>query len=184
VWKDQPELNWAREAWHHLTAQGLAQYENEVERVAVKLRFLALAGFYRDFCYVAWGETSYPMYRLWADEMEISQVRVGQLVGRDFEANSEADNGELFASALQELITSARTEVLNALLQAYRGASGLLVGLWNSTKTHDREDCDFGEEGCEDCRLSEDEILNWCIEEKGPAYTWLDQGAEELLENG
>ena len=47
-----------------------------------------------------------------------------------------------------------------------------------------REEYAFGEEGCEDCRESEDEILNWHIEEKGPAYTWLDQGAEELLEDG
>jgi len=27
-------------------------------------------------------------------------------------------------------------------------------------------------------------VLNWHIEEKGPAYTWLDQGAQELLEDG
>jgi hypothetical protein len=166
-----------------MTAQGLAQYQNEMERVAVKLRFLALAGFYRDFCYVAWGENSYPMYRLWADEMEISEVRVGQLVRRDFEASSETDNSELFGSALRELIRSARAEVLQALLRAHGGESGLLVSLWNSTKTHDREDCEFVEDGCEECRESEHEILNSNIEEKGPAYTWLDQGAEELLED-
>lgn len=128
-----------------MTAQGLARYNNELERLIVKLRFLALGGFYRDFCYVAWGESSYPMYSLWADEMQISQLRVGQLVGLEFHANSEADNSELFASALRQLIRCARTEVLQALLRAHGGESGLLVSLWNSTKTHDREDCEFGE---------------------------------------
>jgi hypothetical protein len=124
------------------------------------------------------------LYSLWADAMQISQVRVGQLVGLEFHTNSEADNSELFASALRQLIRCARTEVLQALLRAHGGESGLLVSLWNSTKTHDREDCEFGEEGCEDCRQSENEALNCNVEEKGPAYTWLDQGAEELLEDG
>lgn len=31
-------------------------------------------------------------------------------------------------------------------------------------------------------RETEYEILNFDLQEKGPAYTWLDQGAEELLE--
>ena len=39
----------------------------------------------------------------------------------------------------------------------------------------------FRDERCSECEQSADQILNWDIEEKGPAYTWLDQGAEEIL---
>ena len=111
----------------------------------------------------------------------ISQVHVGQLVAQNFQLSDETETCELFVSALRELITNARIEVLQALIKAYGGASGLLVSVWNSTKTHDREDCEFVDDGGEDCREGEHEILNSNIEEKGPAYTWLDQGAGELL---
>lgn len=183
VWVDQPELNWAKEAWDRLTENGLTKYTDEVEKTEVRIRFLALAGLYHDFCYKAWNEDDCPMYRLWADEMKISGVQLGQLLGRDAHTKHHEDKDELHYAALRRLITRERAIVLAALLQAYGGTSGLLVSLWNSPKSHDPAECDY-EEGCDQCRESMDEILNCIIDEKGPAYTWLDQGAEELFYGG
>lgn len=182
VWVGQPELNWAKEAWARLSKKGLTHYTDELEKTEVKIRFLALAGLYHDFCYKGWGETSYPMYRTWIHEMEISGVRLGQLIGRDPEVSGDEED-DLHYSAARELIGRARPKVFAGLLQAYGGACGLLVSLWNSIKTHDRADCEY-DDGCNECKESDDEILNWNIEDKGPAYTWLDQGAEELLSDG
>jgi hypothetical protein len=182
VWVDQPELNWAKEAWARLSEKGLTRYADELEKTEVKMRFLALAGLYHDFCYKGWGETSCPMYRMWIDEMEISGVRLGQLVGRDPGVSGEEED-DLHYSAARKLIRKARPEVFAALLEAYGGTSGLLVSLWNSLKTHDRAECEY-DNGCDKCKESDDEILNWNIEDKEPAYIWLDQGAEALLDDG
>lgn len=182
VWVDQPELNWAREAWSRLCERGLTHYTDEVSKTEVKIRFLALAGLYHDFCYVGWDEMSYPMYLLWIDEIGITGVRLGQLLGPEEELEGEEED-DLKYFAARKLIARARPTVFAALLQAYGGTSGLLVSLWNSLKTHDRADCEY-DDGCDECRESDHEILNCNIGDKGPAYTWLDQGARELLENG
>ena len=74
------ELDWAKEAWEHLIRQGIGNYNNELEKCQVQIRFLALAGLYLDWCYIAWGQTAYPTYGSWAELLGISEFRVGQLV--------------------------------------------------------------------------------------------------------
>ena|SRR5258708_3267058 len=76
----------------------------------------------------------------------------------------------------------ARPQVVNALTTAYGSASELLVSLWNSRNLHDWSQCPFEDEGCSDCKESADQILNRNFEEKRPAYAWLDQGADEILD--
>lgn len=78
------------------------------------------------------------------------------------------------------LIAGARIDVVDNLTLSFGDTSSLLVSLWNSTKDHRQEECDEGY--CVQCEESADSILNYDIEEKGPAYTWLDQGADVLLE--
>lgn len=184
VWQGQPELRWAKEAWTHLTSRGLASYSNDLEKCRTKIRLIALAAFYCDFCYLAWDEAAYPTYDLWAELLEISEVRVGQLIGSDSELSTEEEEERLFQEVLRKLVRSARQEVFGALVDAYGNTSALLVALWNSNKDHEPKECDFGVEGCNDCEQSADEILNYDIEEKGPAFTWLEQGADEVLVDG
>ena len=181
MWENSPALRWAKEAWEHLIRQGLAAYDNESKKAFVKIRFLALAGFYRDFCYIAWGKTCYPSYAVWADMMQIPTGLVVKLAGSALEHDTEEEQETLFVAALGKLIQAARPEVIQGLMIAHDNASGLLVSLWNSRSLHHWTECPFGDERCSECEQSPDQILNWDIEEKGPAYTWLDQGAEEIL---
>ncbi len=184
VWEGQPELRWAKQAWTHLTSRGLASYSNDFEKCRTKIRLMALAAFYRDFCYLAWDLAAYPTYDLWAELLEISKVLVGQLIGSDAELSTEEDEETLFQEVLRKLVRSERQEVFGALVNAYGNTSSLLVALWNSNKDHESKDCDFGVEGCNNCEQSADQILNYDIEEKGPAFTWLEQGADEALVDG
>lgn len=187
IWVDQPELSWAQEAWKHLTQQGLASYANELERCRVKIRFLALAGIYHDWCYVAWQEPAAPTYVSWAHLLDIAELRVGQLLGiGNIPIEGEDEEDQLFVLGLTKLISLHREEVLAALLQGYGDISDLFVSLWNSNKidggleTEVSEDDVSGDAGSK--KESAYEVLNLNIDEKGPAYTWLDQGAEELLD--
>lgn len=92
VWVGQPELRWARLAWERLLERGLGNYGNPTEKCMVKIRFLALAGFYHDFCYVAWRVEAYPDYQVWAELLEIHSFSLGQLAGTSAEW-SEEDTG-------------------------------------------------------------------------------------------
>jgi hypothetical protein len=182
IWVDQPELNWAKEAWEHLVRQGLAGHSTELEKCQVKIRFLALAGIYHDWCCVVWQEAVPPMYCYWAEPLEISAFRMGQLVGVGSAGiNEEPDDHNLFGRGLHEAIRASRPEVFIALLRGYGDISDLFVSLWNSDKVDSDEDEWEGDLEYADRKESAYQILNYDISEKGPAYTWLDQGAYELL---
>lgn len=187
VWVGQPELSWAREAWEHLSHQGLASYANELEKCRAKVRFLALAGLYHDWCYVAWEEAVNPVYSSWADMLDVSAFRIGQLVGIGRpEIDNEDDCHQVFETGLRQVIGEGRQEVLGALMRARGGIDALFVSLWNSNKSDgsiEEEDAQENSGNPANQKESPYEILNFDIDEKGPAYTWLDQGADELLDS-
>jgi len=83
IWTHERELKWAKFAWELLAEQGLADYSNELERHEAMINFMALGGFYREFCALAWQERDGPMYSFWAEEWELDDFVIGQLVGRD-----------------------------------------------------------------------------------------------------
>jgi hypothetical protein len=56
VWLDGQELNWAKEAWNHLSAAGLTSRETFLEETKSKLRLVTLARIYQEFCGLAWDE--------------------------------------------------------------------------------------------------------------------------------
>jgi hypothetical protein len=186
VWVDQPELRWARNAWELLSLVGLTRYSNPAELTIVKLRLMALSAFYRDFCYVAWQEQTYPMYVLWSEELSLAPIRVGQLLGDSGEWN-EVEDESLLSDGLTHLVTKERRHVGTALIQAY-GVSSLLCALYNSNrqpippKRNQETEEEIDESICYE--ETPDYILNHTGDELGPAYTWLDQGAEPLLECG
>jgi len=187
VWVGQPELSWAREAWESLARQGLASYINELEKCRAKIRFLALAGIYHDWCYIAWDETVNPAYSSWADTLEVGAFRVGQIVGIGCpEIDNRDDCEQVFENGLRHVIAEERQQVFNALVRAHSGIDALFVSLWNSNKWNaDLNEADSEEDGHDPASQKEDpyEILNSDVNEKGPAYAWLDQGADALLDS-
>lgn len=78
---DQPELQWAKDAWGILDKHKLNAYTDEFERHEVIFRFLVLGGSYHDFCNVAWQEYSYYEYSDWAESFDLNPFIIGQLFG-------------------------------------------------------------------------------------------------------
>jgi hypothetical protein len=68
-----------------------------------------------------------PTYDLWAELLEISEVRVGQLIGSDPELSTEEDEETLFQEVIRKLVRSARQEVFGVLVDAYGDTSSLLA---------------------------------------------------------
>ena len=115
IWSNSPELAWAKQAWHLLEAQGLAEYDEEFGRHTAAFRLLALGGIYRDFCAVCWEEPTDRYYSEWAEHLDLSPLILGQLYAqRDDEPLTE-EEGEV----LTALVEGERQTVVDALVDGF-----------------------------------------------------------------
>lgn len=62
VCRGNPDLRWASMAWEVLESAGATIYTTGIAQTEVKIKFLALAGIYRDFCHVVWHQCCEPDY--------------------------------------------------------------------------------------------------------------------------
>jgi hypothetical protein len=167
IWEDhhQEELRWAKAGWSGLQKRGLTAYANEVEKDMVLVRIMALATMYHEFCEVAWQEMFETEHSAWADELGISQVHVGQLLGSNQMADSDdSDDANLFEDGLGLLIDQNRSRIYSALTAHFGGCTGLFVSLWRILKS---DEDDFS-------------IVNELTPDKGNAFQWIDQGMYRL----
>jgi hypothetical protein len=191
IWVGEPELKWAREAWKRLSQNGFTAYKNELELCVAKIRFLAMAGIYHDWCAVAWEESVAPAYSEWAHVLKIRDIHLKQLVAGSPMATSEDDDeDQALGELLPEIISAQRPNVLTGLIEAYGDINQLFVSLWNSNKVDSPQAIEDAAEDSEDHKPDQNtsakesvyEIFNFDMAEKAPAYEWLGQGAEELLD--
>jgi hypothetical protein len=134
VWVGQPELRFAEEAWAHIVKAGLAEAETELEAVQVKIRFMALACVYLDFCALAKDEDCSPAFSDWAHDLEIELFRVGQLVGTsDEDCNEAQDEYQFLDLALTVLTDRCRAELHRVLVAGYGNENKLYTALWHSS---------------------------------------------------
>jgi hypothetical protein len=169
VWVSGGELQWAQEVWERTVAAGLANYSNELERHRAALLLLGLAGLYRDFCSLAWDERDAPTYSYWAEELNLSDFVLGQLVGPDPHTKKN--------DALNYLVNDTRPQIMKLLMQFFGNVDSLFVSLWRAgpdTANEEENNCDGV--------LTDDQILSDATPEKVAAYGWLDSGADVVLD--
>ncbi len=171
VWVSGDELEWAKEVWNRTVAAGFASYSNEIERHRIAILLFGLAGFYRDFCSLAWDERDKPTYSYWSGELELDGFVLGQLVGPEPGIDSD--------DALNHLVNAARPEVVVLLTQVFGNVNSVFVALWKAgpnDSSEENDDCDGRES------LTDGEILNEITPEKLAAYSWLERGADVILD--
>jgi hypothetical protein len=170
VWESGGELQWAEEVWDRTVAAGLANYSNGLERHRAAILFLGLAGFYQDFCALAWDERDAPSYSDWAEELDLDDFVLGQIVGPDACANR---------GALNRLVNAARPRTVSLLTELFGNVNHLFCAMWRAGPDNPNEEddeCDGGE------KLTDDQILNDPTPGKLAAYSWLKDGADVLLD--
>jgi hypothetical protein len=122
---------------------------------------MTLAAMYHEFAELAWQETFEPAYIYWAEELGISEIRVGQLLGPD---ELQDDHDDLFEAGLQLLVNQTRNESYKALVAHFGSDSEIFASLWKILEPK------------EDDYL----VLNEVTLEKMAAFQWIDQGMAEL----
>lgn len=129
VWAGCPKLVWAHKAWNGLVKQGLADYTSDIEYHEVLLRLTTLADMYDEFCEKAYDEYYERDYDYWIDTLDINLIRIGQLIGKNFETEIN-DPYELIKLTFQELIYRSKRKIFDSLCKEFGDESTLFVALW------------------------------------------------------
>lgn len=173
VWTEGSDLRWAESAWGILGEAGLTAYQTELERIQVLVRLIALAAYYHSFCYAAWEEGDVQPAE-WASDLDLSPVRVGQLLGSGIELREGLSEHEAVGEAVTELVSREYQGITSALRRAFETEGYFFAFLWLS-----RDPDLSGRRSLNDDTL--DEILNSDVWEKGPAWDWLVTGCPVRL---
>lgn len=140
IWSSGGDLEWAETAWGFLAKAGLTDDSNGLEHCKTLVRLLCLAEYYYTACTLYLDEDVETDLTAWAEELDISAVRLGQLIGPDFIFGSSEDSSTLYKEALTDLMAELEDEVEKALLKGYGGKDRLFVALCRSRMTE--ESCD------------------------------------------
>jgi hypothetical protein len=164
IWTDrqEEELRWASSAWTALNKAGLTAYSNEVEKTIVLIRLITLAAMYHEFADRAWQEYFSPDYVDWAEQLEIRETDVRELLSPGDSFDSDDDSH--FRDRLQFLINLSRLEIYKALAAHFGDDSGIFVALWRIQETEE----------------DEYSILNDITTDKMAGFEWINQGMKEI----
>ena len=134
VWIDGSELEWAKEAWSHLTRADLASAGSILDITSAKLRLVTLARIYQEFCGYAWDENPETPVEYLAEDLEIDPVALGVLAGsiEPLEFQSCSDDYELRQAALVAVTDSQRLEIFECLRAAYGDEIRLYSRIWHT----------------------------------------------------
>lgn len=166
VWDEEEKRVWARKAWSILSDAKLTEYVTGVERAEVVVRFLALTGIFADFYEIAFQDGFEPQYEELAEYLDLSPLRVGQLIGTDADCDEGQDDSELYSDALRYLANGARGGICRALIAGFGSASQLFISLWRSNSYY----------ADEEITPDEDIVSNDLTPEKHMAYEWIIEG--------
>jgi hypothetical protein len=166
VWDEDEKRAWAKKAWSLLSKANLTQYSTGAERAEVVVRFLALTGIFADFYEIAFQDGFEPEYTELAESIDLSPLRVGQLIGRDAECDEDQGDSELYSDALRHLASEARGEVCRALIEGFGNAPSLFISLWRANYYY-----------ADEAIVSDEDIVNNDLTpEKHIAYQWVTEG--------
>jgi hypothetical protein len=137
VWWDGSELQWAQTAWEHVIAAGYANGEMGKEYCQARLRLLALATLYADWCFLATDENPEPEVEGYVKVLALNPFYLGLLLEPDYELDGQDrfgfhDDEIALANAVRELVCRERPIVAKALLAGFGGPSQLFISLWRT----------------------------------------------------
>jgi hypothetical protein len=147
VWVDGTELEWAKEAWSHLTAAGLVGATTILDITGANLRLVTLALIYQEFCSFAWDENPDVPVDYLAEDLEIDSVALGILAAKadPNEFEEFTDDYKLREAALLAVTDSQRQEIFECLKAACRDEFRLYGRLWH-TRSLSAEENSEGDE--------------------------------------
>lgn len=144
VWTSENELYWYRMSWELLTQKGQTVSDDNVEKLSVYAKIIALVRAYHEFCQAGFEESA------------------------DFDISFEDIPEEINEYLLQEASDSVIFEVLNENL----GREITFYSLWITADAGEESYSSY-EEYIQLVKNSNHSMLNEATVSKGAAYEWL-----------
>lgn len=193
IWCSGRELLWYKKAWEQLKKEKLTEHNNYLEECMVKIRIFTIMILYQEFCELAFDEgCSYEFYD-WSDWSGISEFRIGQLIGRQY--NDEFLDDECEEDTADEgfkvLVEGQRYRVFNAIKKGV-GVHEMFVMMYLATINIDEEECndtrDSPEEEIEkeykryeeQVECWKNQVLEWESYNLASAWEWICNGSYRL----
>ena len=137
VWCLGSELEWAERAWAMLEKAGLTNYSDAVEETRVRVRLLALATIYWDFCRIGadedigWDDLNEHA----TENLGIEPFRLAQVAGPAFDADDNGSEGSsLVEGALRQVIVEERPAIGTAIIKGFGDVGAFLSALFATIK--------------------------------------------------
>ncbi len=172
---------WFKRHWEILENAGLTKYSDDLQRTTVFMHAIILGVLWREFLYVLYDETNEICINQLTEKIPLSEIRLGQLVGSEFENDffENEDNRDLSlkTKTLIELINENRPIIANALKRHYYDDSSFFQGF-----TDFRNDPKIGGVAAVDFEDSDDysyeeEMGGGCKEK---AFEWISEGCPNV----
>ena len=123
------EISWFQFVHRKLQDVGLLSYTNEIGRHLAAIRFITLEKQFVEFSNIAFSSGNEINPYSEVDFYNLSLVRLGQMIGPDFEFSLD-DQDELLKSAVDRLVEQERNNTYRALLEIFGDEGRLFVSLW------------------------------------------------------
>ena len=150
VWTNGGDLDWAKEAWGHLSNAGLTNAFSFVDRTLVNLRLVTLAKVYQDFARAKWDENLDRSFSQLAESLEVDRLALGLFAASSALTDDWAyheDKYDLYEAALAAAVESLRPELFKCLCNAYGDVTSLYRRLCKTVSPIlDDEDADAVED--------------------------------------
>ena len=182
VWLTNRNKEFAKLCWKIFEDSNLTCYSNEVERMKVYMRLISIGRIYREFHGILEDEYIEPEYEEWTGLLNITNFRLGQIVGMNENFLEEEDEFQNYLNAMNYLSNQFRPEVYEALVKGLKGKEYLFLELYNTSLKEGNElnDIDDENEVSENSNqvptisevLGDNDISN----SKFEAYTWVIDG--------
>ena len=177
VWMTNRGFEFAKKCWEIFTNLRLTVYDNQIEKCYILIHLIALGEIYREFNGIAFDEFIEPNYEEWAEILNISKYRIGQLIGKKF-GYMEGDDFEDYISAIGYLSDEDRKIVYDTLVKGFKSKEQLFYEFY-LTGQPDEEVIEKDDEFDDSYKTpSFEEVINGIDIATGvfEAYSWVSSG--------
>jgi hypothetical protein len=168
------EVGFAENVWQKFSDSVLTSYSNNLERVKIKILFLALGDLYSDFCNVVYDKHTIFMYSDLLKMMNIDEFTLGRFYQEIIKPKEKKIPDNFSSSkAIEELSKYYRKDIYKLLFKVCGSSFGLFISLWRAAYPYSDED-----------NLNDIEIFyNNLTPEKSKAYSWIENGCYVILDS-
>lgn len=186
VWMSDINDRWFKRQWSILENAKMTLYTDDIQKTHVYINAVVLGVIWREFNHVFYDEGNEIELNFMIENIPFSDIRLGQIIGDNFEKEVSTDDEDqkiiLRQTIITQLISDSRSQVINTLKKHYGDDLSFFEG-FTSFKAADnivvKGEAVNEEEEMDDLD-DENEDLRGGFQEA--AFSWISEGCPEIAD--